>query len=198
MELLGQDGMGTRLPSTNGGLDQLFGLVRSQWFLPVLAELGANSMRGRAAVLRHRLGLSHSMAKRTLAAMVEGGWIRPNPGHGHPLRPDYLLTEMGAALAPHAMAILAERQRRQLPLTGIGKWHLPLLVALGDKPARFSDLEDRLAPVTPRALSLQIKRSVDAKTVLRIVQPAYPPVALYRVNDEATTLRDQAVAIAAA
>lgn len=175
----------------------LIELVRSQWFLPILAELGSNAMRGRAAVLRQRFALSHSMTRRTLTAMVEGGWIEPNPGHGHPLRPDYLLTDLGAALAPHAVRILEERRRTLLPLTGIGKWHLPLLVALGDGTARFAELEERLAPVTPRALSQQIKRSVDAKTVLRIIQPAYPPVALYRVNDEAMALRDRAVAIAA-
>lgn len=180
-----------------GHMNQLLALAKSQWFLPILAEMDGNAMRGRASVLRHRLGLSHSMTKRTLAAMVEAGWINPNPGHGHPLRPDYLLTEMGTALAPHAYAIVEERRLRQLPLTGIGKWHLPLLVALGDQPARFGDLERRLRPVTPRALSQQIKRSVDAGTVSRLVQPTYPPVALYKVNDKATMLRDQAVAIAA-
>lgn len=179
-------------------MDRLLALAKSQWFLPILAEMGGNAMRGRAAVLRHRLGLSHSMATRTLASMVEAGWIQPNPGHGHPLRPDYLLTDLGAALAPHAQAIIAERQQRQLPATGIGKWHLPLLAALGDQPARFFELEERLSPVTPRALSVQIKRSIDAGTVSRLVQPAFPPISLYRVNDEATTLRDRALAIAAA
>lgn len=180
-------------PATLGRLLQL---GRSRWFVPLLAAMAPRG-GARVAEMRHRFGLSASMARRTLGAMVEAGWITPNPGHGHPLRPDYLLSELGRALAPHAQALVEERELRRLPTTGLGKWHLPLLVALGNRPTRFNTLEARLSPVTPRALSLQLKRSVEAQTVLRIVQPAYPPVALYRVNDQAVGLRDRAVAIAA-
>ena len=46
----------------------------------------------RFAVMLARLGLSRSALAASLAQLQEAGWLRRNPGHGHPLRPEYVLT----------------------------------------------------------------------------------------------------------
>ena len=49
------------------------------------------------AVIERRFNLSRNSLTRTLSYLREQGWVMPNPGHGHPLRPEYILTESGAA-----------------------------------------------------------------------------------------------------
>ena len=44
-----------------------------------------------------RLGLSRSMLTASLTQLIEAGWLQRNPGHGHPLRPEYVLTDAGRA-----------------------------------------------------------------------------------------------------
>src|SRR3990167_5943514 len=87
----------------------LIQLGSHRWLVPLLADLAAH--RGaRFVELIHRLGLSRDSLTRTLDAAATIGWVQRNPGHGHPLRPEYRLTEAGAAPAARAAAI-ADAQR---------------------------------------------------------------------------------------
>ena len=68
----------------------LAGLVRlchHRWLVPVLGEIGAAG-GARFAVLVARLGISPPSLRRTLAAAEAAGLVMPNPGYGHPLRPE--------------------------------------------------------------------------------------------------------------
>src|SRR4029079_6119097 len=73
--------------------DALPNLLHNRWSVPVLAELArGDAGGGRFANLRRRLGVSGESRRRTLATLVEAGLVARNPGHGHPLRADYVLT----------------------------------------------------------------------------------------------------------
>ena len=60
----------------------------------MLAEL--ERQRGaRFVALANRLGVSRDSLTRTLGALIDAGFVARNPGHGHPLRPEYILTKRG-------------------------------------------------------------------------------------------------------
>src|SRR4051812_3041544 len=81
-------------------------LAHHRWTLPVLAEI-ARSRGSRVAALTGTLGVSRESLRRTLAALQTEELVVRNPGYGHPLRPEYLLTARGEAVAPAARAALA-------------------------------------------------------------------------------------------
>src|SRR3546814_8449157 len=100
--------------------DPLLGqLPGHRWLVPLLAVL-ASRKGARVVELIHRLGLSRDSLTRTLQAAAALGWVRRNPGHGHPLRPEYILTEAGSAAAARATIIAGA----QAALGQIGRAHV--------------------------------------------------------------------------
>ena len=79
-------------------LADLIALSRNRWAVALLADVAAHN-GARFVELLHRLDLSRDSLSRTLDAAKAAGWIVPNPGRGHPLRPEYLLTQDGARMA---------------------------------------------------------------------------------------------------
>jgi DNA-binding HxlR family transcriptional regulator len=152
----------------------LASLFHHRWAAPVLAELERE--RGtRFVLLANRLGVPRETLSRTLTALIEGGLVTRNPGHGHPLRPDYLLTPAGAQVAPGCLSLLDVLPDRNLSLK---KWSVPVLAAVGEG-ARFSDLIVEL-PASPRALALALKDLQTLGLVEREVVGGYPPTTRYR------------------
>lgn len=168
----------------------LFTLTGGRWHLPLLAAISRQGER--SAVLLARLGLSRSMLKRSLAALVEGGWVTANPGHGHPLRPEWKLTDKGLSTLPGLQALMDAAAACGLNPDSAGRWHLPLLAALAGKELPFSTLESQLSPISPRALSQALKRAIALGHVDRRIEAGFPPTPLYRVNDKARPLADEA------
>jgi DNA-binding HxlR family transcriptional regulator len=131
-------------------------LTAGRWLLPILAELH-RTPEARFGVLVRRLAISRSMLAAGLDTLEEQEWIRRNPGHGHPLRPEYLLTGEGRAVAAWASMALAQLNGSGLAPGDLGRWGLPLLGALaGGRADRFRSLEAQLLPITPRALSMAL------------------------------------------
>jgi DNA-binding HxlR family transcriptional regulator len=151
----------------------------------VLAELG-RARGARFVVLVNRLGVGRASLERTLAALVELGLVRRNPGYGHPLRPEYLLTPQGEEAASRCARLLAAVDGKADVL--LRKWSLPVLVALrGNR--RFSGLRDALPAITARALALALKDLERAGLVTRRVEETYPPSTLYAATPEARRLQ---------
>ncbi|WP_371407706.1 winged helix-turn-helix transcriptional regulator [Kribbella sp. NBC_00662] len=150
-------------------------LVHFRWALPVLAELHRGH-GGRFVNLTHTLGVSRESLRRTLTFLTEAGLIHRNPGKGHPLRPEYLLTnpELGASAA--ALTNLLD----DLDVTDVAlkKWSLPTLTLLVTE-RRFSELRRALPDVTPRALTLTLKDLESANLINRTVTTDYPPATVY-------------------
>jgi DNA-binding HxlR family transcriptional regulator len=171
----------------------LIQLGSHRWLVPLLADLAAHK-GARFVELIHRLGLSRDSCARTLEAATAIGWVQRNPGHGHPLRPEYILTEAGAAAAARA-ATIAEVQRKIGLLPGAAtRWGLPLVVGIAAGHDRFNALSRLLTPATPRALSQGLTALDKQGLVKREVLDMRPPASRYDLTKIGTLL---AVACAA-
>ena len=153
-------------------------LTAGRWLLPLLAHVDSANGSRFAAMLA-QLGLSRSALAASLEALRQAGWLERNPGHGHPLRPEYVLTEAGAPIAAFARKVMGERARLGLEPGQLSRWSLPVVERLGRESARFSALRASLPPVTPRALSLTLKRMLAVDLVSRALEDEFPPVATY-------------------
>jgi DNA-binding HxlR family transcriptional regulator len=153
-------------------------LVHFRWAVPVLAELHRGH-GGRFVNLTHTLGVSRESLRRTLAFLTESGLIQRNPGKGHPLRPEYLLTDPRLGADAAVLTDLLE----DLGVTDVGlkKWSLPTLTLLVDE-RRFSEIRRALPAVTPRALTLTLKDLESANLISRTVTTDYPPSTVYRTT----------------
>jgi DNA-binding HxlR family transcriptional regulator len=170
-----------------GKRGRLLALFHHRWNIPVLAEIHRASGT-RFVVLVNRLGVSRDSLTHTLDALVQARWVRRNPGYGHPLRPEYILTKPGSRLAPHCQTLHGELRSRQAEEIGLRKWPMPVLLSIAEGARRFADLKSILPGITARALSLALRDLQDAALIKRIVLDAYPPATRYEVTAHAESL----------
>lgn len=162
-------------------------LFHHRWAAPILAELHASS-GAKLVTLVNRLKAPRDSVQRTLAALIDEGWVRRNPGHGHPLRPEYLLTERGEALGRACAPLLAELRALASEEVGLKKWSMPVVLALREAE-RFSELKLALEGVTSRALTLALKDLLKLGLVERHVSQDFPPTVGYRLSAVARPLQ---------
>jgi len=153
-------------------------LGAGRWLAPLMAHFGAEG-GARFAVLLARIGLSRSALAASLTQLQAADWLTRNRGHGHPLRPEYLLTAKGAPIAAFAARLMAQRERLGLEPPQLPRWSLPVILRLDGGPARFSAIRRALPPVTPRALSLTLKQMLATDLIDRALEPDFPPIAIY-------------------
>src|SRR4051794_8644501 len=132
-------------------IEELISIFHHRWAAPVLAEL-LRQKGSRFAALVGTLGVGRESLRRTLDSLIEQGLVARNPGYGHPLRPEYVLTTRGEDAARRCAKLLAAGDEDVL----LRKWSLPVLTAV-TQPSRFSELRAGLPGVTPRALALALK-----------------------------------------
>lgn len=126
-------------------------LTSRAWSLSILAKLHAG-IPGRQAPLLTATGASRSSFTLSLAHLIELGLLEKNPGHGHPLRPEFRLTQDGKHMAEVASRIVkAVPDESEFALLR-RSWTVPIL-ALTHKPQRFSVIKSDLSTITDRALS---------------------------------------------
>ena len=153
-------------------------LGANRWAMPLMAALDREGGI-RFAVAAAGLGAPRNSLARTFEHVVAAGWVLRNPGHGHPLRPEYLLTETGRPIAAGCVRLMAARGRLGLAPPDLTRWTLPLIASLDGEHRRFNDLLMRMAPVSPRALSMTLKQGLSATLVDRRLEAAFPPTPLY-------------------
>lgn len=153
--------------------------------MPILAELH-RAAGSRFVPLANRLGLSRESLRQTLGALIAAGLVMRNPGYGHPLRPEYVLTATGRRIAPACVELVETLQRLDFETGGLKKWSIPVLLALA-RERRFTELREALA-VSPRALTLALKELADAGLVERRVHNGFPPSTSYHVTPRARPL----------
>ena len=159
-------------------LTPLVDLAHRRWSIPVIAEL--HRRRGAKFVtLVNALGVSRASLSTALNDLIELGFVARNTGHGHPMRPEYLLTAAGAAIGDHCAALVAAVRQRDESDLAFRKWTLPLVAAIGDDVRRFGEIRAALALATPRAVTLGLKSLLQSRWVDRRVIDAYPPAAAY-------------------
>ncbi len=156
-------------------------LLHRRWSVPLLAELDRDA-GCKFVTLARRLEVSRDSLARTLEALIEHGWIARNPGHGHPMRPEYILTAGGARLAPWCRRAVDVLRRLGLEEVGLRKWSLPVAYLIQSGRRRFSELKAGAPGLTARALTLALKDLSAAGIVERLVTHDYPPATHYRLT----------------
>jgi DNA-binding HxlR family transcriptional regulator len=169
----------------------LAALGQHRWMVPLLAEL-ARSDGARFAELRHRLGLPRDSLVRTIDAAIAAGWAMRNPGHGHPLRPEVVLTAAGQVLAGVALQVSAALAAQGLAPAALSRWSLPLVQALASGQERFNEIARSLPGASPRALSQALRKLVANDLVGRTVEAGYPPTSRYRLTERGLALANAA------
>lgn len=147
------------------------------WAIPILSSLHAG-VAGRQAPLLAATGASRTAFAQSMDHLIAMGLLERNPGHGHPLRPEFRLTKLGvraAAIANKISSLTADEDRDLLRLS----WTLPVLTTL-HQPSHFNDIKRSLQTISDRALSQSLKTMEDRHWVQRYVNAsARPPRPIY-------------------
>jgi DNA-binding HxlR family transcriptional regulator len=159
----------------------LAGLCGHAWSLRILGILRDRD-GARFVELANLTGASHPRLVAALEALIGAGLVARNPGYGHPLRPEYLLTGRGGLVAePAAKCVAVAARWKNYTELAWRKWPLPILHAIGGEERRFSALRSALPETTPRALSLGLVSLTEAGLVRREIVDGAPPAVLYGV-----------------
>lgn len=156
-------------------------LFHRRWTVPILAQL--HRERGsRFVSLAYRLGASEGALRATLDELVADGLVAPNPGYGHPLRPEYVLTESAAELAPICGRLDTLIDTLHVREVGLRKWSMPVLFVVGRGPTRFTHVTGSLAVATDRAVAIALKNLSGAGLIDRTVSTGFPPASTYAAS----------------
>lgn len=147
------------------------------WALPILSKLHSG-VAGRQAPLLAATGASRTAFSQSMNHLISLGLLERNPGHGHPLRPEFRLTQQGIAAAAiaHKIHRIADDEDQDLLRKS---WTLPVLTSL-HAPSHFNQIKRNLLTITDRALSQSLKSMEGRNWVSRSVDDtARPPRSIY-------------------
>jgi len=152
-------------------------LCSKAWSIQILAYMHVQN-DPRISPIAHHFSASRTSISGALRHLVEQGYLGKNSGHGHPLRPAYVLTAKGKAVAEWAAEldkILEPNDWRIVRRS----WTLPILREVS--PARrYGELRSKLTPVTDRALSETLKALGENQWLYRLVDgDRSPPSVTY-------------------
>ena len=168
-------------------LADLIALGKHRWMASVLADIAAHH-GARFVEMINRLSLPRDTLSRTLEAAQALGWVMRNPGHGHPLRPEYILTNEGARIAEIAARQLSAQAQFGLAPGTLTRWGLPILHALDAGYQRFNHVSRLLTPASPRALSQGFRTLATHDLITRALIDDYPPISLYCLTESGRLL----------
>jgi DNA-binding HxlR family transcriptional regulator len=152
--------------------------VHHRWNILVIAELHRLSGAKFVTLVNH-LDVSRGSLSASLENLIELGFVSRNTGHGHPMRPEYLLTAHGVAIGADCLELVQMARRNDAIDLAFRKWTLPLLVAIGERKSRFNELRSTLQDATPRAIALGLKALLQEGWVGRTLVDDFPPTAAY-------------------
>lgn len=139
-------------------------LFSRRWHIRLLALLHEQN-GARFVVMKNALGMNADSLTRSLEELIAAGWVQRNPGYGHPLRPEYLLTDDGRVLARYCSRFQQLVAELDVVPVVYRKWSVPALVGIDQGASRFNELRDRLQ-VTPRALSQSLDKLAGAELII--------------------------------
>lgn len=159
-------------------LDSLINLVHHRWNIPIIAELHRRSGVKFITLVSH-LPVGRASLGVSLEHLIDLRLVTRNTGHGHPMRPEYLLTKKGVAIGDDCLALMRIVQRRNEVDLAFKKWTLPLVAAIGQDTLRFNELRSVLRDATPRAIAIGLKSLLRQRWAARTLIDEYPPAAHY-------------------
>lgn len=177
--------------SSTYSLDDHILVTHGRWTTSLLADLAAHD-GARFVELLNRLGISRDSLTRTLETCRTQGWIVRNPGYGHPLRPEYILTPVGKHFALLANRIEMARDRLGMGRGMLGRWTVPIVYSINSGHQRFNEISRALHPATPRALSQRLHDLVGQELVVREIVGSYPPSSRYSLTSSGEVLANAA------
>lgn len=158
---------------------KLVNLCSRTWSLTALGLMG-NGISPRVSPLAAAAGCGRTSMGASVEHLVQLGLLERNPGHGHPLRPEYRLTYEGESLADWASQLTSFTRSESDKVLLRHKWCLPLISCLPEEK-RYSDIRRALVPVTDRALSHCLSHLTESAWVKRNVSNSVsPPAVTYR------------------
>lgn len=156
----------------------LVNLCSRTWSLTALG-LMANGVNARVSPLAAAAGCGRTAMGASVEHLIQFGLLEKNPGHGHPLRPEYRLTHEGESLAEWAAQLAGFIKSERDKALFRNKWSLPLISCLSEEK-RYSDIRRELIPVTDRALSNCLSNLTGSSWLKRSVTNSIsPPMVTY-------------------
>jgi len=165
---------------TSINLSALIDLVHHRWNIPIIAQIHARS-GAKFVALANSLPISRSALSASLHDLIALGIVARNEGHGHPMRPEYILTTVGEQLGADCEELVRVVTRRHADDIAFRKWTLPIVAAIGDQAVRFNEVRSALENASPRAITLTIKTLLSRKWITRNIIDDYPPAAGYQL-----------------
>ena len=159
-------------------IDLFVKLTSRAWAMPILSSLHTG-VPGRQAALLTATGASRNAFVQSLDHLIDLGLLERNPGHGHPLRPEFRLTQLGVTVAGIAHQIHTVSAKEDQGILRKA-WTLPVLTSLHG-PSHFNDIKRDLVTITDRALSQSLQSLETRNWVARKVDDtARPPRPVYQ------------------
>jgi DNA-binding HxlR family transcriptional regulator len=149
--------------------------------VPIVAVL-AFDRGAKFVTLLNRTGASRDTLSDTLSHLIEEGVVARNPGYGHPMRPEYILTPFGESLGPACIRATEVIPELGIVEVALKKWPMLVLVAMGRGGRRFGEIRDLLPGITPRALTGALRDLQAAGLADRTITEAWPPHTVYTVT----------------
>jgi len=76
-----------------------------------------------------------------------------------------------------------------------GRWKLPILIALSDRPKRFKEISKDINGITDKMLSKELKDLEINKLVIRTVYDTFPPTVEYSRTEHSKSLTNVIMAL---
>ncbi len=149
-------------------------LTSRAWSLNILALLHSG-IPGRQAPLLAATSASRTSFASSLEHLVQLGLLEKNPGHGHPLRPEFRLTREGAKIARSAARIVNVVPDDAEFVLLRRSWTVPVL-AVTMTPRHFSEIKADLTSITDRALSKSLYQLEDKEWLRREIDTSGRPL----------------------
>lgn len=160
-------------------ISTLVKLTSRAWSLDILALMHSGTP-GRQAALVSASGAGRTALVQSLDHLIDIRLLERNPGHGHPLRPEYRLTSNGVEAARIAARIKNTASEPAGHSLLRRAWTVPVL-AVSREPQYFTDIKSELESISDRALSQSLKQLLAHRWIQRTVDPAViPSRPLYR------------------
>ncbi len=152
-------------------------LCSKAWSIQILAYM-LNENDARISPITHYFSASRTSISATLEHLLKLGYLRKNSGHGHPLRPAYVLTNKGRAVAEWAFELDKQLEPADWAVAR-RTWSLPIIRQVVPE-SRFGELRANLNPITDRALSQTLKTLGEQQWLDRLVDGnKTPPSVIY-------------------
>lgn len=153
-------------------------IFHHRWFLPICAEMQKQGGGTKFVTILRRLQLSRSVLSKMFLVLEREHFVKRNLGHGHPMRPEYILTKKGSRIGILGIELLNLSMDQEHHRLFQSKWAFPTLLVLAKGESRFNEIVYNLGSTT-RALSLELKALEKFGLIERKIVDSFPPRPIY-------------------